>query len=306
MRQSHTALKFARASTRYRKFSSVVIRSALLLLTCSCGLITGVQGTTTPISSTSASQVPALNNQDIVYDGDGLHIEAQLYCRAMVVLATGRLSYDTDEVRAMQNFFVSRLSGKPESIPSTLVHASGGPCGAHIELTNIGAASIVVDQVGLKVLTTPRPNTYEYRRLNLCPFIGLDHCASGGTGSPNCTNYYAEIDLSGTAEGDTASGTPTPALQGCPSQLTVDPGLTAMLLDVELSGSYATYSTALHLRLLTPIGTKTLTLTEFHNGLVFAEYKQYSCYLLQGTTFVLWADAKQAFPPSDNLSDLCS
>lgn len=286
----------AGASNCYRVLKVVSLSAALLLLSCGCGPSVPARGSSGSMSSGFGSGIPTLNNRDIVYNGDGLHIEAQLSCRSMVVFATDRLSYDAEEVRAMRNFFVSRFSGISVPIPSTLVDASGGPCGAHIELTNIGSAAVVVDQVGLKLLANPRPNSYQYRRLNLCPFIGLANCNSGGTGGPDCTNYLAKIALGELGANSTDSDMPTPALQGCPRQLIVNPGPTAMLLDVELSGSSSIYTVALQLRLVTPAGIKTITFTEFPSVLIFARYEQYACYLVQGTTFALWAQGEQAFP----------
>lgn len=246
--------------------------------------------------------------QNIVFNGDGLHAEVTLTCEQFDVLATDRLTYDSGEIHAIENYFTAWANSGPDSNPQppvSLVVASGGEtCTADMELTNTGSSSIIVKQVETKLLAAPQENEYQYRLIDYCslPLNGGD-CYTPHGGGPECDTYSASIHLSSASVGSAFSGTPVPSDPSCPSQLTINPGPSAMILNVGFSSKNLQYSTELQLDILGLDGEKHLTLSQSPSTLIFAADSQFSCYALHSTQFSLEFQGSEAYKRTDGDND---
>lgn len=287
-------------------------RRAVSMLILCCTLLFSACGA----SSTQATS--STNSDDILFNGDGLHIEASLKCEENIVLATNRLTYDASEIQAMKTYlkgiviegsynsfgdvdYVDYLEN-PVASPRSLAIIDGGKnCGAHIELTNTSANSIIIEQVGAKLLTAPTVNKNQYRLVDCYTVIpdgqfGRGCEVGGGLGGPQCDTYGAEIDLANGPAGTIFSDTPfSVAVPGfdCPDQFTIAPRSSAMFLDLDFTGRNMKYSVAIQLKIRAADGEKTVVLSKSPTTLTFAGDAQLSCYGLQGTNFTLLAPAAE-------------
>lgn len=305
----------ARSPRSVRSVSVLVVCVALLLLLEACGPqiassshpATSAMPTATRASAgSSAGSIPDAQTQQLVYDGDGLHIESMLWCDQFLVLASDRLDYDAGEIQSIKEY----LTDDSATLPSSLQSATGGSCGADIELTNTGSSSIVVEQVGVKLLSSPVQNTYQYRLIDICSVApNSDICVQGHGGGPECDTYSASIHLLAGQQGALYSDAPAPAYpDGCPNQMVISPDPShAMTLNTSFSADSLEFSIALQLKVQTASGEQTLTLSQPSSQLIFAGGSQYTCYALQGTSFTVefksndvlqWIDRE---PPTEHL-----
>lgn len=264
---------------------------------------------TASATASAAGDTPMAQPQHMEYKGNGLYIETTLSCREYAVLATNRTTYDVGEIRALTDYtnsiqlytddengdVVTLLPTIPEGPtpkpPSTLALATGGPCEAHIEITNTGSSTAIVERAGARLLADPRPNLYSYRLIDLC---SMGHGGSNGYcnayygGGPECDTYSATIPLSNGSVGTIYSAEPISSdPTDCPAQMNVPPGSSAVILDEAFSASNQIFSVALQLTVMTSDGEKTLTLSQPSSPLIFAADTQFTCYALQGATFVV-------------------
>jgi hypothetical protein len=274
----------------------VLILTLLMLLLAACGSQGKPQttGSRPSGSGTSASSdLPVSQAQHIVCNGDSLHVEGWIECPQYTVLAQNRLTYDAGEIQTIKNYYNPQSgAGQQPQMPSSLAIVSGGPCTASIELTNTGSTPVIVEKVGIQLLTTPHHNTYQYRLIDQCSLFS--GCIPGGTGSPACFFHQASVHISGTNVGAVYDSPPSPTFdtvpggEVCPSQLTIGPSPDeTYYLDVDFSADNLIFKSAIELKLITAEGAKTLTLSQFPTTLVFANNDQVSCYALHGTTSML-------------------
>lgn len=188
------------------------------------------------------------------------------------------------------------LGASMDSIPGTPGRST---CGVAIMLTNTGNTPIQIPKVGVQLKARPQQNADQYHLINVCSLLPPSKTAPGSCpplagGGPNCNHYYASIQL-GLGEKNTvfsavpkASDSMTGADCGT---LTLAPAAQVELnIDFSLAPNTPTnliYSIMPVFTVDTDQGGQTLALSQLGNTLTFAGASQFSCYGLQGTTFVL-------------------
>lgn len=272
-------------------------------------------------SSSNQSDIFSLNKTGISIDKANLHIDASSGMQCPIgdtfkgtpdnpgllvgptganelVLATNRVTYDRNEIKQIKDY----VTGNSAQIPNTLRFVLGGPidtsikvtissefdgfrydCGINLNLTNAGQNLIQIPSVGAKLTGNTQPNNYQYRLIDYCSFF--EACGSGGS-SLACDQYYATIKL---GIGSTNTIFPAIPVAGGGSscgELTLNPGDTKILSVYFYSPSNLIYSVVPQLLLDTSSGKNTLSLTELTSTLAFAKGSQFTCYSLQGDTFV--------------------
>ncbi len=323
----------------FPKTHIVKILLLLLVVLTSCG--TQNQPTTslnsTPTSNSSSSTTSnlsdklSLNNTGISIDKANLHIDvaAGVECPMDVlttgrpdnpglpvspriignnlVLATNRLSYDSNELQQMRNYLKSIFFSQsgPTQMPDTLRWVLGGPtgtsraviyadgkldgyiddCGFKLELTNIGQNAIQIQSVGVQLMGGTQQNNYQYRLIDICGGnVLIIACGFGGGGSV-CSEYYATIKLGVGSTNAVFSAMPVAGDPSC-GELTLNPRESKELYVYLYSPHNLIYLVRPQLTLDTSNGSNTLPLTELTSRLAFANDNQFRCYALQGDTFV--------------------
>lgn len=190
------------------------------------------------------------------------------------------------------------LGGSMDEIPTSITGPGGSKCGVVLTVTNTGNTPIQIPKVGVQLKADPQQNTYQYRLINSCSFlppsqqgaIGLCPPTAGGGG--NCNDYSATIQLGLGGTNTVFSAVPavSPLFGNC-GTLTLAPNAQDQLtIDFSLAPNAPgnlTYSIVPVFTLDTTQGEQTLTLSQLASTLAFAGANQFSCYSLQGTTFVL-------------------
>jgi hypothetical protein len=155
-------------------------------------------------------------------------------------------------------------------------------------LTNTGNTPIQLSRIGVKLKARPQQNTYQYRLIDACS-LKVPYCPpTGEGGGGDCSVYFANIQLGQGEQNDVFSAAPT-GFSGC-SIPTITPGVQITLL---MTFSLATNITQGLIYSVSPIfivdtgqGEQTFALPQLGSTLAFASANQFSCYGLQGPTFV--------------------
>jgi hypothetical protein len=241
----------------------------------------------------------------------GTKILSSRTIKGQLVLASDRTTYSRDEIAQMRAYaagdqFILAQGATP---PSTLRWVMGGSmsaipgtrpdpegiksgCEAVLFLTNTGKAPIQVPKIAVQLETRPQPNVYHYRLIDVCSVIPpadlSGECPPPGGGGPGaCSVYDASIQLGLGEKNDVFSA--VPGATGC-NTLTVAPG-TEVDLDIRFSLATNTpqnliYSVEPIFTVDTGQGDQSLLLPQLVSTFAFASANQFSCYTLQGTTFV--------------------
>jgi hypothetical protein len=184
------------------------------------------------------------------------------------------------------------LGGAMDQVPGTppaLPQYPGKGCEALLTLSNTGNAPIQVSQVGVQLQAPPQPNTYKYRLIDACGLV-INVCINpGSSGGGSCSVYYASIQLGMGKQNDVFSAVPT-ADTGC-SVPTIAPGaqinLAMTFSPASNTPQNLIYSIVPVFTVDTTQGNQTVSVPQLGKTLAFANVSQFSCYGLQGTTFVL-------------------
>jgi hypothetical protein len=226
-----------------------------------------------------------------------------------LVLATNQLSYQSSQVQEMKHFAQVFYDEFNDALPppelmwvpgASLAQTSAG-CSVPLGITNTTSQSIEISQAGITLSAAPAQNPYQYRLINICSLLPAaslkpgQSCVIGagqGGGPGDCSAYAATIQLSNQRAETVFSQPLTGVLVDqdgfCP-EMTLGPGETLFLWLFLTSGGQPAnliYSVVPQLTLDMPGGPKTLQLSQLATSLVFAEPSQFSCYTLQGQTFV--------------------
>lgn len=235
-----------------------------------------------------------------------------------LVLASNRTTYSQAEITQMRAYIASSkqvdltdLAGSEP--PPTLRWALGGsmdsilgtvtpdvPCKATLELTNTGNVSIQIPKIGVQLEERPQQNSYQYRLINACDFLpqlqGQEagcYQIVGGNGGTTCSIYFASIQLGPGEQHAVFSTVPhgTDESGADCGTLTIAPAAQVKLyIDFSLTPNTPKnliYPIAPIFTVDTAQGEQTLALSQLARMLVFASSSQFSCYGLQGTTFVV-------------------
>lgn len=176
----------------------------------------------------------------------------------------------------------------------------GPGCALEFQITNVGRTVVQVPSVGFMLTRAPEPNTQHYDLVDRCSVVpqrpSQCHVQLGG-GPVGCSVYNAQVQLHGTAlpatfEDAPVAVTPTGT---CPT-LSIGPAATAVLWISAVSNSALVYSATPVMTVDTVSGRRHVALTELVGTLAFADPSQFSCWRLQGTTFVEALTGASAVP----------
>jgi hypothetical protein len=223
-----------------------------------------------------------------------------------LVLASDRIIYGKDEILQMLDYFGGNAA-EPSELPPTLRWVLGGsmdpipetapvdpetPCGATLNLTNTGNTPIQIPKVSVQLEARPQPNPYQYRLIDYCSFLPQGTpCYYPFGGGPVCSSYTASIQLGPGEQNDVFSAAPTVIGDSDCGILTLAPSAQDQLtIDFSLTPDTPkslVYSILPIFTIDTAQGEQKLSLSHLISTLAFANVSQFSCYALQGTTFVL-------------------
>lgn len=297
----------------------ILIALCLLGLVSACGASTystpGITPSTNPLSAQSSSlPQPSIEKARALDQAGLLHIQINpISCSPLavsnaVVFASNRLEYDAGEIQHMATYigqilgrgeqqFGNFLYNDPPTPPATLNVALGGligtqqpsgtnqtnvGCSESLQITNRGKSTITITGVNMRLLSDTLLNQYHYRLIDSCslaPAGGSDQLCPRLVGSD--TGYYYNFKL-GSAKADTLFT----GKQG-PDRSILDPGESAIIFLFFLSSENLIYSMAPGITVdQVNKGQRTFTLSQLNSTLAFAKPDQYSCYKLNGKTFV--------------------
>jgi hypothetical protein len=224
-----------------------------------------------------------------------------------LVFASGRTTYSQAEIAQMSAYltYVENHNGNEGVLnggtepPPTLHWVLGGEtapipgeapgigCHVTLTLTNTGNTPIQIPKVGVQLKASPQQNMYQYHLIDACS-LKVTYCPpSGESGGGACSVFSASIQLGLGKQNDVFSAVP----RGDCSTLTIPPAAQVYL---DLAFSLAPnipqnliYSILPVFTVITTQGEQTLSLPQLGSTLAFASANQFSCYRLQGATFVL-------------------
>jgi len=236
-----------------------------------------------------------------------------------LVLASDRTNYSQTEITQMRSYLTSYLEnggvfngmilsrgiappptlrwvlgGETAPLPGTLSNPLSEGCAVTFTLANRGTTPIQIPKVGVQLQARPQPNTYQYRLIDACSITGsipsFPYCPpTGEGGGGSCSVYAATVQLGMGEQNDVFSAVPYSA-PDC-GALTIPP---AAQVSLKLAFSLAAnvvqnliYSIVPVFMVDTTQGEHQLSLSNLVSTLAFARASQFSCYRLQGTTFVL-------------------
>ncbi|MGH2496569.1 MAG: hypothetical protein ACRDIV_17865 [Ktedonobacteraceae bacterium] len=258
-----------------------------------------VNATTPPALSSGPSQV-TIPGLFTISGGMGLShyfLSSEGICTNFA-LATDRLMYTSAELQKMYNFFNNNMHRVPP--PETLKAVDGGSttpgsglslpqvqgCPTIWEMTNTGQKSIQLVQLRMKLLVNSREADKQYRLVDYCSIIEQFEKVDGpcpglgGQGQPVSYTFSFGPGKAGSfIQGQSTVGEPV-----------IDPGQTIFL---QLSFVPASLSAAL-VYTIEPefvINTsnetgKIIDVPQWKETFVMAPVDHFSCYALQGNTFV--------------------
>jgi hypothetical protein len=224
-----------------------------------------------------------------------------------VVLATNRLTYTHTELQQMYSY----LYGTPKStLPPTLKWIDGGStatdsnlstwlpkiqdCTIAWEITNIGQKPIQLVQMGMKLLANTTEDSTQHRLVEGCSILHkFDQSAPCGTGGrPSPVQYtfgFGPGKVGFVIQGQSAVGKPV-----------INPGDTLVLIPsfLETNPSDSLIYTFEPEVVINYSGKdeRVIDLPEWKETLVMAPIEHFSCYYLQGDTFISVASLPSTTP----------
>jgi len=312
----------------YQKFFKVLLITLLVILLTSCGPGTSrstrshVSGTSTTASSPQASP--------IAFDIAGLHVQSDygIECynheanwfpteRANLVLADNHpLQYDAPELQQMSKFATAYYNGtlyhpgEPyPSLPSTLRYSWGGTklflsnlgwigCFEEIALTNISKDTFEIQSMNVRLTAAPQPNNEQYRLIDICSLLPSPPMQQAGCplmkGGGALSYYYFQLNPANVNHIFSPQSREDP-----PNNLSsvLSPNDTEVIdLVFDSSTSSFIYPIMPELTIGTSNGLQHIALPQLAGNLSFADRSQFSCYTLQGNTFVKEANRPSSLP----------
>jgi hypothetical protein len=179
----------------------------------------------------------------------------------------------------------------------------GPGCTLALQVTNTSKHSIQIISADLQLANAPDTNDVHYNLINQCPLEPLLQAIGCGVqlgGGPTpCQVYIAPIQLVRHSAPFTFHGAPAAVnenRQPCPD-IVIDPGATFELWIEATSSKALVYSVIPQLAVQTVGGPKTVALTDLAGIMAFAELSQFSCYVLQGSSWMKVMDAGSVIKP---------
>ena len=270
-------------------------------------------GTSPSRPSTSPVSGPFAFNAPASTDMAGLYIQTfGLGCQSQLVIKQPHATYDTTAIQHMQSYLAAlgRATGYLQAyggpygpffdrhdlppLPETLQWIPGGDqCLDELDFTATGSESIQITSIGVTFDADAMPNAFAYQLVDICSVVGLHPPPAGSCGCTGCGSgggsYRATLMLPDGPAG-TQVNAPITAGFNSPLPLTVDPTqpeVQSVDLSVASALPQALYQVKLTVTIITAEGTKVLVLpSSFISRLVFASASQFSCYQLQGNSFL--------------------
>lgn len=290
------------------------VARALLVIMMLAGCGAGAAQLPNPGNTLHSTAEPTSSspfNSQAAADINGLHIQTNgIHCQARLVLKNPQqLAYDSTQIQEITTY-ISGMWGRfadtfkpnqqyvPEedtrlpAVPDTLEWMSGGKdCGGLFELTNTGTKSLQIVGIGATLMSSPVRNTFVYHLINLCTVLNPSPCPFGG--GFQCY-YTVGVQFQGGVAGTHLDGQmqAVPSFDGsvdsCPTPITLAPAQTVEIyLDLTATPSNLIFKVSPTVTITTSSGTTLLPLPQtFSSTLTFADGSQFSCYDLQGDTFV--------------------
>lgn len=290
-------------------------------------------GTVTATVDSQNSAFPTENTTRVLDISGLFHIQSWMICSPgnfitnTLVLATDRLTYESSEIQQMRTFFNDPLPFR-KPLPGTLRWVSGGfsndmpgtshsaedlnlGCNGGLEITNISQTTIQISQVAMRLVADAQPNHYHYRLVDGCTVAGynnINFCLRGG-GSP--AGYVFDYSLVGKGKANTVFtgrlSVLNPELlwglnEHVPAYPTIAPGKEVGILlkfsPATASGSFI-YSVVPEITLNMSGVQSVKDLTQLTSTVAIASADHFSCYGLQGDTFVpygaIWENGGRRF-----------
>ena len=248
-----------------------------------------------------------------------LHIQPRLLCGPAkqidntLVLSTDRLTYDSNEIQQIK----ASLTGDALHLPSTLQWVSGSlandisgvphGCDEILVITNIAATTIQISQINMRLTADTQPNRAHYRLINTCSIAAVQAvgCGPQGGGPILYSSDYllnpgkANTIFSGHFKVESSTGRSGAILSSLP---TLDPGqITFIDLYFEpkgIPGNFI-YTITPEIILNAENTENKVNLPQLSATVAFANADQFTCYNLQGNTFVPTKFAvEDSFQPS--------
>jgi len=292
-----------------------VLISTLLIL-----LLVGCSGSTPGQSRGTPSPPNSNTGQAIAFDIAHVHIYSQagIQCygydflhagplfpvgdastmpHGNLVLASDRTKYDSGEVQQMRSYataYWSRGEALP-TLPSAFSWVSGGlGCDLDLQFTNPGDATIQLQSMNLRLLNDPMPNNRLYRLIEICSLIPPGACP--GEAGGGAANFYFQLSTGNVKAGKVF--TPENPFGANEGEQTIPKNDNLFIhvnivsggpFEFQTTPSPSTpnnliYSIIPELVLDTTSGQQTVALPALSSTLYFST--QFSCYALQGSTFV--------------------
>jgi hypothetical protein len=227
-----------------------------------------------------------------------LHISPGLFCSPggialnisnTLVLSTDRLTYDSNEIQQMK----ASLTSTSSHLPPTLQWVSGnlGNCEEELAITNIATTTIQISQINIRLMVDAQPNRFHYHLINTCSVANGNPNALGctpGAGQPR--PYASDYSFSPGKANTVFSGHLYVAGPGALSSLpTLNPGgITYITLTFTPKSNLESfiYTITPEIVLNTGNTVSKVNLPQLSATIAFANAAQFTCYNLQGDTFV--------------------
>jgi hypothetical protein len=274
-----------------------------------------ISSSTSPATNPISSSTPSSELKAIDFNVANLHIHApnpimcvnfptlfyidsSYFKKGNLVLATNRLTYDSSELQQMREYTHSVLDGHASSMPKTLQWASGtaignfltspqldSGCLEQLEITNLGNNPTIIGSMSVQ-LTSIRTqnNSTHYRLIDSCTLGALCY---GGTAGGGPQIYYFLFKAESPNTVLTPASKDVSADYQCCTDVVLNPGDIIPVVIFFASLDPFAFSIVPNLVLDTQIrAQQIIALPQLATTLYFANPNQFSCYALQGDTFV--------------------
>lgn len=283
------------------------------------------RGTETPVTSPTPSPTPSpsLNVTFGMYGQP--HCPKSAMRTDNLVLAQDRLTYSAAEIgriaaampqpgpnvyRNVDPALLEVVPGATTDVtPTGLADPSAleslNNCRFEIDVTNTGTSAVQIPRVGLRLTHSPTANRTSYRLIDFCSVLQVNHWCGPemGHGPQPCSVYAVAVALQDQPVGTDFMSAPVAtdynANQPCP-QVVIKPQDTVTFVIGVYSTSPLIYRASPVLYVITATAQGAVALQSLDSNFVFADPKQFACYRVLGSTFVVWRQGAAALDAHAN------
>ncbi len=226
------------------------------------------------------------------------YTDSSYFKKGNLVLATDRLTYDSGELQQMREYTHSVLAGHASSMPTTLRWASGtaignflhppeaedSGCIEQLEITNLGNNPAIIGSMSVQLTSITQNNLTHYRLIDSCTLGAL---CFGGTAGGGPQIYYFLLKAKSPDTVVTPLSKEVSTNYQCCTDVVLNPGDILPVVIFFASLDPFAFSIVPDLILDTPNkAPQIIALPQLATTLYFANPNQFSCYGLNGDTFV--------------------